>query len=375
MKTIVLAETDLAGHRLPYLVAFARAFAEAGCRVVCLSPQPEELGRALDGLVAEEDRYTIPYSGNLNPYEKWGALGTFLRQHKETIQPDLVFIPYLDGYFYLDHGRFPKVKTWLLDSLFPFAWAGLLVHPEYLPAAATTVLVKSEQCKRLFLLDERYVERLASQHGVRHMERLPDFADSRTGTLPEELAALFADAPGLKVVSLGHMARRKGVLTLLDMAQVTAETGTMSALALGKFDPLSFSAGEWERLQSVREHPPANVRLWMEALPDEAIFNAVIAAADVVYIGYLDFPHSSNLLTKAAQLRKPVLASREGVIGERVVEYGLGEVFDPENVREGLAALEKLRAFQFDEERMAAFLEAHSEDRLREAVQRLTASL
>lgn len=375
MKTVVLAETDLAGHRLPYLVAFAQAFAGAGCRVVCLSPQPEELGRALDGLVAEKDRYAIPYSGSLNPYEKWGALGTFLRQHRERFQPDLVFMPYLDGYFYLDHGRFPKVKTWLLDSLFPFAWAGLLVHPEYLPAAATTVLVKSEQCRRLFLLDERYVERLASQHGVPHVERLPDFADSRTGALAEKLASLFEDAPGLKVVSLGHMARRKGVLTLLDMAQVSAEAGTMTALALGYFDPGSFSAGEWERLQALREQPTPNVRLWMEALPDEAVFNAVIAASDVVYIGYLDFPHSSNLLTKAAQLRKPVLASREGVIGERVRAYGLGEVFDPENVREGLAALEKLRDFRFDEERLAAFLEAHSEARLQEAVQRLMASL
>lgn len=375
MKTVVLAETDLAGHRLPYLVAFARAFAEAGCRVVCLSPQPEELGRELDGLVAEEDRYVIPYPGNLNPYEKWGALGTFLRQHTNTIQPDLVFMPYLDGYFYLDHGRFPKVKTWLLDSLFPFAWAGLLVHPEYLPAAATTVLVKSEQCKRLFLLDERYVERLASQHGVLHVERLPDFADSRTAVLPEELAALFRDTNGLKVVSLGHMAKRKGVLTLLDMAQVSAESGAMTAFALGYFDAGSFSAGEWERLQALREQPSANVRLWMEALPDEGTFNAAIAAADVVYIGYLDFPHSSNLLTKAAQIGKPVLASRNGVIGERVIAYGLGEVFDPENVREGLAALEKLRDFRFDEARREAFLEAHSEDRLHESVRHLVGSL
>lgn len=375
MKTVVLVETELGGHRLPYLAAFARAFTGAGCRVICVSPPSEALNQALGGVVAEADRYPIPYEGSRPPYEKWGALSLFLRQQKQSFVPDLVFIPYLDGYFYLDHGRFPKVKTWLLDSLFPFSWAGLLVHPEYLPAAATTVLVKSQHCRRLFVLDERYVDRLAEQHGIAHVEQLPDFADDTVGILPEAAAKLFAEVPGQKVVSAGYMAKRKGILTLLDMAQLRAGAGDVSALALGYFERSSFSAGEWERLLALQEAPTANVRLWMEALPDEGSFNAALAAADVVYIGYLDFPHSSNLLTKAVQLGKPVLASRGGVIGERVTAYGLGEVFDPENVREGLAALERLRNFHHDEERRAAFLEAHSEARLQAAVKRLAASL
>lgn len=63
----------------------------------------------------------------------------------------------------------------------------------------------------------------------------------------------------------------------------------------------------------------------MEKIPDESCFNALIAESDLIFAAYKQFTGSSNLLTKAAAFRKPVIVSRGLCMGRRVEQYGTGQ--------------------------------------------------
>jgi hypothetical protein len=77
-----------------------------------------------------------------------------------------------------------------------------------------------------------------------------------------------------------------------------------------------------------------------QRVPDSAAFNALVVACDVLFAAYHDFPHSSNMLTVAAVLEKPIIVSEGQLMAQRVREYRLGEVV-PE--ADPAATLETLR--------------------------------
>ena len=69
----------------------------------------------------------------------------------------------------------------------------------------------------------------------------------------------------------------------------------------------------------------------MEKIPDESCFNALIAESDLIFAAYKQFTGSSNLLTKAAAFRKPVIVSRGLCMGRRVEQAKPPEKTTPEN--------------------------------------------
>jgi hypothetical protein len=61
-----------------------------------------------------------------------------------------------------------------------------------------------------------------------------------------------------------------------------------------------------------------------------------------LFAAYLNFPHSSNLLTKSALLEKPIIVSEGFLMAERVKKYRMGKVIPEGNVKDGLAAMMSL---------------------------------
>jgi hypothetical protein len=55
-------------------------------------------------------------------------------------------------------------------------------------------------------------------------------------------------------------------------------------------------------------------------------FDAYIRIADVIWLCYKDFPHSSNVLTRASICKKPVVCVPGGVIESRINRFYLGTV-------------------------------------------------
>jgi glycosyltransferase involved in cell wall biosynthesis len=74
-------------------------------------------------------------------------------------------------------------------------------------------------------------------------------------------------------------------------------------------------------------------------IPDGPRLNGVLAACSALFAAYLDFPHSSNILTKAALLEKPVIVSEGSLMAERVRRFRLGELVPQGDVDATAAAI------------------------------------
>ena len=93
--------------------------------------------------------------------------------------------------------------------------------------------------------------------------------------------------------------------------------------------------------------------------------------SDVIYASYEKFYHSSNLLTKAAFFRKPILVSTGFCMAERVHAYRLGASVPEGDVERGLVAIHSLlNGKTIDGEELRPeydrYLEAHSQKKLDE---------
>ena len=70
---------------------------------------------------------------------------------------------------------------------------------------------------------------------------------------------------------------------------------------------------KWEDNQNIFTH--------FQRLSSEVILNQVIVESDIIYTAYSDFPNSSNILTKAALLKRPVVVSEGHLMAELVRDY------------------------------------------------------
>ena len=125
-------------------------------------------------------------------------------------------------------------------------------------------------------------------------------------------------------VALGYLSKRKNIERLVLAVRAVNDS------FVGKIKLLVAGGGDKEYIDYLRtivEHDP-NVIIENKFL-EEAEFTAVIKAADVVAIPYLDFFWSSGLLNHAVFHKKKILASNIGLVSESVVAYGLGEVVNP----------------------------------------------
>jgi glycosyltransferase involved in cell wall biosynthesis len=140
------------------------------------------------------------------------------------------------------------------------------------------------------------------------------------------------------VVLYGEIALRKGVLCLLDAAADAACPAAVHVLLAGRSQERDFI-----------ENTPAFRRLAAEGRVHTIIgyLNSdqerlVLAAADCMWVGYIDFYGMSGIMVLAGRHAIPLIASREGLIGYLVSRYGIGEVVEPRNRSSVVDALRKL---------------------------------
>jgi glycosyltransferase involved in cell wall biosynthesis len=90
------------------------------------------------------------------------------------------------------------------------------------------------------------------------------------------------------------------------------------------------------QLQHAWETAP-NIFTYFQRITTESTLNSIIDGSDIIVASYISFPNSSNILTKAAFFKKPIVVSDGYLMAERVREFDLGEVV-PEGDSEALAA-------------------------------------
>jgi len=227
-------------------------------------------------------------------------------------------------------------------------WSGLYVQAIafHQPLRKIPRLQKDFPIQRLFadprmtgllMLDEGMAETVA-RATCRPVVLAPDVVDGHC--LPEHpLAMDFRRRAGnLPLVGLlGHLRPSKGITTLAEIA-LRDDAQDLAYLFAGEIYWTMFKAPQKELIERAVQSARTAIFL-LQRIPENAAFNAVVSACDVLFAAYHDFPHSSNMLTLAAHLEKPIIVSEGHLMARRVREYRLGEVVPEADATAALVAL------------------------------------
>jgi glycosyltransferase involved in cell wall biosynthesis len=144
--------------------------------------------------------------------------------------------------------------------------------------------------------------------------------------------------------------RRKGVITMLKTAELALAEKKPWLFVLSGVVKLSEYPEDERRYfeeqmaKSRLKDGTSNVLFQdeLKPIPDGPAFNGVMASFDVLYTAYHDFEGSSNVLTKAAMLQKPVVSTDYGCIGSRTKTYQLGLSIPQGDATQCCQAIEKV---------------------------------
>ncbi len=349
---IVVVDWCWEGHHPTYFKNFVQNLLRLNCRVLALCPAPDEV---VQSVISSG----IPVDNNLEIQELfWWQAAKILSsriklqvssvynihavakrcrawEHKKSVSVDLVFFACMyDHQFYY----FPKWKCF-----FPYKWSGLYLQCQSVRLPGTKLtgskIVPNPKrmffrtgCRSLGVLDEGAGESLEKQIDL-PVIAFPDVADTTSSEMTTPLVQkLLRTANGRPIVCcLGELYKSKGIITLAQLA-MDDQLSDLCFAFVGKVHWGDYTQNETtllNQLDRLRE----NTFVHFSRVPDGVEFNALLNASDVIYAAYWTFPHSSNILTKAAFFKKPVIVSDGFLMAERVRRFCLGAVVpekDPE---------------------------------------------
>ena len=249
-------------------------------------------------------------------------------------QIGLVINLYLDSY-QSDHASWSA-----LDINAEVRWAGLCITPTQEPDQGYYSL---QSYRGTCFLDEAFVAAYALRLPTKRFEFLPDITETSLSNEPTKLARdIVVASAGRKVVFMGgsigkqkNLARWYELIALCDAKQ-------WFFVQIGRLNKNNMTEEDLAALARIGRQPPSNLYIYPEYLLDERSFNDVIALSDVIFAVYRDFARSSNMLSKAAYFKKPLLVADDGLMGRRVKQYQIGCTVESQDVKAMKASLEKL---------------------------------
>lgn len=264
-------------------------------------------------------RFFHPDKGDAVPFDppRSAAIRIARALHGTTRKPDLIIHLYLDMYDMTE-------DAWArYESVCPTPWVGVRFDPPADPCRDGFCRIGS--CRGAFFLDEGAAQRYAAYFGDKHISFLSDVTDTRLPTSPTVFETeVRRKSAGRKIVFMGGtIGGQKDLATWYELIR-TASKGRFYFLQVGEVIEGTLSIEDRAAYDAVIKDPPENFFCLSGFLPDEAEFNALIRASDIIYAVYRDFRLSSNMLAKAACFEKPILVSGRYVMGERVRRYSLG---------------------------------------------------
>ncbi len=361
MKTIALVDTLWGGHHPTYLKFFAKTLLELGHEVISLCPEPEEMNLWIASHCPElQPRFhsfelhepatrPIPIrrlQAKAMAVARWQRVAQSIQEISSKLgkAPDITFFAWLDTYL----GLIPAIT----DTIFPYPWSGLYFQPGYLriPPKLQWMrhgilnplsVLKSSHCPVVAVLDEGIADKL-QQKLNKPVVTFPDITDESAPDINFEIAQkIRAKAAGRKIIGLlGSLDKRKGTLTLLEVSQQVSDRWFF--VFAGRLPEPAFTAAELAKIEEIVKANPDNCFFYWNSIPDGSGFNAVVQVCDVLYAAYENFPYSSNILTKAAIFEKPVIASKNYCMGERVEKFNLGYGIEGGSVSQCVSILERL---------------------------------
>lgn len=284
-------------------------------------------------------------------------------------RPDFMFVMYMDAFA----GRF-LARDWRRAAI-SIPWGGIsfLSNSTSPGRAPHERYFRQRRFRGLCFLQYDDVRRYQAAFPSKVFEVLPDVANAELPTVTTPLARSIAErAAGRTVVALvGSLEGRKNISLFCKVA-LLADADRWFFLMAGELHRSSFSREDEEAfvaLMNLRD----NFCLHDQFFDDERELNEVLAASDILFAVYRNFPKSSNMLGKAAHFRKPLLVSDRFIMGERVRRYGLGEAVPEDSPEASLAALDRLQREPLNDVCFDDYLRTHNAEVMGRALERFAA--
>lgn len=248
--------------------------------------------------------------------------------------PDVVFNMYMDLYR-------TDAESWAaFDAETKAPWSGIRFVPNAEPSEA---YYKSPSLLGMCFLDETVCDHYRQALPEKNFEYLPDITESALPVQPSEIAQnIKAMAQGRKIVFLGGtIGGGKNLARWYELIG-RADAKKWFFLQIGEVHVNSLTAEDVEARNRVIQHPPENLFVHPNYLPDEKTFNEIIQLSDVLFAVYRNFKISSNMPGKAAAFNRPILVAKDYLMGQRVRQYGIGRTVPEDDVIQMQTALDEL---------------------------------
>lgn len=396
-KAIVLAEWNWTGHHPCYYRAFLSILGELGYKVLALCPDSDEAVR----IVLEIGDFHNCF-GEIEVEQIAMSSGEYRKRRKGGLRSIFASIQFFRA-VEAQVARWAKRKGYVVSGIFfccvydwefihhrfvskflAMQWAGLYLHarsyriPERKSPITGAIpkprsIFRERLCKAVAILDEGIRDTVANDLD-KPVIVFPDITDCRVAD--DEKSIRIADdlerfASGRAIIGLfGHLGIGKGIECFLEGAR-RAELSEYCFVLMGE---VGWSQEEGEKIERAIYDCP---NLWAHCKRvSDPFLNLILSKCDLLHAVYLDFPHSSNIVTKASVFKVPVLVSDGYLLAERVKKYNLGEVVRENDVTEFVGGVLKILAASPDWEtttqpQWAEYASEHSISTLRHKLAKL----
>ncbi len=368
IKTVAVFEANLGGHYLQYAKLAIKALVDSGYKVIFITlessfkssifkdvfekPQPQLEIIPIDA--------KIVYSKNsyLNKLYKTRA---YLKEIKKVLNAfpecEFLFLPFLN--------HFSHYLVLSFNAIGGLPYGGILLHNFFHMETDSTIknvtkeklkklvllsLLKREKCKFIGITDPTLLDYLQKKRIKNkpklHLLNEPGIIDSQFENDDETNSGIrknFRSSMGINdndmvILVYGVISGRKGVANLIN-ALVEKEIENVKILSAGVIEPDVKNLLNSEKINAfIKENKIIILDKYLSRNEESKLFSA----ADVVWVGYLDFYSMSGVLFQASIMQKPIIACRKGLIGWHTEKYDLGFIIDPEDKDQIISVIVKI---------------------------------
>jgi hypothetical protein len=269
----------------------------------------------------------------------------------------------------------PVVPLWLAKLFLPKQWITLSIQPSY-KSSTSWGKIKSRQrflaenlfslpsCKAVLSLHPIYVRFFKFRFQQEKFFCLPELIDITTNQNSELLNKIKSLSQGKKIISLtGALLPKRNLELLLEVCQ-KLNSHEYFVLIVGHLPEHCYSEKELETIKKLSLNLFKNSYIRLDYyIPNEKEFNDLLKISDIIYLQYRQHSFSSNILSKAIKLRKPVIIS-SGYIMEKVMKTYNWQVIVSENLNEIAETIINLtNNFDIDEDKYNQFLVDHAKEK------------
>ena len=276
----------------------------------------------------------------------------------------------------------PKFGKKWMKWAFNYKWSGLLVNMEdyYQEGLKLNVdpkfrdpdyLLSSTNCVSIATIDRYQTEALRSRI-YKKVVVVPDISDYDLPEKPQKISKQIQLMAAGRMIVGTILLENENPENFLTVA-VSADSDKYFFVSAGKFDPNNLSKKAREALGTLLKSDKKNTYFILHNFEESESINDLMQVFDVCYLndGQFQLPHP--LLSKAAYFNKPVIGSKNDMIGKLLASFKTGIGVNGK-VNDSLEALNLLRLqmpFEqnFDLEKLQNYAKLQSPEALHDALE------